>query len=217
MTQFINRELVRSGFVRALRVVFESNQDFQYKTSLTDPYQPDDNSGVFIYDAWPWKRIGYPAIIVTLGAADPLLRTIGGEHQSDIQDSGYVGQDGLTYFNNIGEVFGGGVQTTVKIDVLARSAIERSRVMDWLVLYIRHFFTDTFSQQGVSIADMSHAGETMQLVGNEPVYSDALAVTVYSEFQRTIFNGVFGTIDAVSLINVFTLLPNGATASSISS
>ena len=89
--------------------------------------------------------------------------------------------------------------------------------MDWVTLYLRHFFVDAFRQQGASIVNMSHGSEAMQLVGNEPVYSDSLTITTYSEFQRTTYPGIFGTIDAVCIVNVNTLLANGAIATRISS
>lgn len=213
MLQWVNRELVRTGVVRALRIAFESNQDFRYKTSPTDPFQPADDSGVFIYDAWPFKRTGYPAIIVALGPADPLLRTLGGEHRFDAVTEYQSTEDGLTYSTVDSETFGGGAETTVNITTYARSRIQCSRLMDWLVIYIRHFFIDAFRKEGVSIVGMSHGGESQQLVGNDPVYLDSLSLTVYSEFERTETTKLLGTINAMSLTNVFSVLPDGTTDS----
>ncbi len=208
--QFINRELTRSGFVRALRISFDSNQDFRYKPHTSDPFQPADDSGVFIYDAWPWKRIGYPAIVVSLGPADPLLRTIGDEHRFDNTTEFESTVDGLSHSNIDSETYGGGIQTTVNIVVYARSRIQCSRVMDWLTIYIRHYFVDIFRGEGVNIISMSHGGETQQLVGNDPVYMDSLSLQVYSEFERTVSTLTGGTINAMSLTHVFATL-EGAT------
>jgi hypothetical protein len=209
MTQFVSRELVRSGIVRALRTVFESNQDFQYRVHPSDPNQPAEDSGVYVYDAWPWKRIGYPAIIVTLGPGNPMMRTLGGEIKS-VSTTDFVSQDGLTHSNVDSETYGGGIETTVNIRVYARSGIERSRVMDWIAFYIRHWFVDVFQKQGVTVVDMAHGGEDVQQVGNDPVYVDTLSVTVYSEFERTISTELAGTIQAMSLTNVFSILPGGS-------
>lgn len=212
--QFVNRELVRSGFVRALRVAFEANADFRYLSSPTDPNQPRDDSSIFIYDAWPWKRINYPAIVITLGPGDPFMRTLGGEHRSDNVTEFANAQDGLTYSNVDSEVYGGGVETSVNITVYARSSIQRSQIMDWTAIYIRHYFVSAFEKQGVTFVNMSHGGERIEMVGTDPVYVDTLTALVYSEFEHTISTELAGTIDAVSLTNLFTLLPDGVTVTS---
>lgn len=215
--QFVNRELVKSGIARALRTVFESNQDFQYRTHPQDPNQPAEDSGIFIYDSYPWKKISYPCIIITLGPGDPLMRTMGGEHKFDNETPFLGSQDGLTYSNIDSETFGGSVHTTVKIEVYDRSAIDRARIMDWLDIYVRHFFVDIFRQQGVTLVDMTHGGERIEVIGNDPVYVDGLDMTVHSEFERTVSTELAGTIRAMSLTNLFTYLPNGSTDTQINS
>ena len=209
--QNIGREMVRSGFVRALRIAFESNTDFQYRTHPLDPYQPADDSKVFIYDAWPWKRVSYPSIVISLGGGDPMMRTIGGEYKFDGATTDYVGQDGLTHTTVDAETYGGGIEMTVRINVFARSAIERSKLMDWIEIYIRHFFVGTFQKEGVSIVGMSQGGESQILVGADPVYTDSVDVTVYSEFERTISTATSGTINAMCLTGIFTMLNDGTT------
>lgn len=209
--QNISRELIRSGFVRSLRIAFSSNEAYQYRTHENDPNQPADDSRIFIYDAWPWTNIKYPSIVVVLGPGDPLMRTIGGDFQSvettDISSTA----DGLTHSETNAEVYGGGIETSVRIAVFARSAIERSQIMDWIDMYIRHFFVDLFQREGVSIARMAQGGESQILVGNDPVFSDTVNVTVYSEFQRTLPIGLSGTIDAVCITNVFSMTFDGTT------
>lgn len=208
--QIVGRELIRSGFVRVLRTAFESNSDFRFKYSSTDPNQPAEDSKIFIYDAWPWKKVGYPAVIVSLGAGDPLMRTIGGEHRFDNSTDFASTLDGLTYAQLDSEEFGGGLETNVILNAYARSAIERSQLMDALVLYFRHYFISAFEKEGVSVVSMRQGGEGQQLLGSDPVYSDTLEVTVYSEFERTIATQLAGTINAMSLTHLFDVLPGGA-------
>lgn len=199
--QFIHRELVRSAFVRCLRVGFTSNQDYYYQESSTDPNQPADNSGVFIYDAWPWKKINYPAIIVSLGPGNPMMRTIGGE-QWLTSSTDFVSQDGLTYSNINTETFGGGESNTVNINVYARSGLDRSQLMDWTAIYLRHFFNAALVKEGITIVSMAQGGEGQDLIGNDPVYRDTLSLSVFSEFSRDISTELAGTIDGVCLISV---------------
>jgi hypothetical protein len=208
---FVNRERTRTGFVRALRLAFGANTDFQYKVHPTDPAQPAEDSGVFIYDSFPWKKIGYPAIIVSLGPGDPLVRTIGGEHWGD-SSSMFLGQDGLTYANVTSEFYAGGVTTSVLINVYARSSVQRSALMDWVAIYMRFYFGQAFAKEGVTIAGMNHGGERQEIVGNDPVFVDSLTVDVYSEFQHTINLAPGGTINALSIIGIFDLTYNGTTS-----
>ena len=207
--QNINREAIHSGFVRALRIAFQSNMDFQYRTHPLDPAQPADDSQIVIYDSWPWVNLRYPCIIVALGPGDPLMRTIGGEHQSDTVTP-FMSQDGLTHQNVESEIFGGGLTTSVNLVVYARSGIERSRIMDWLDIYIRLFFVSAFSREGASIVSMSQGSNGQFKIGNDPVYMDSVSVTVYSEFNRTIPNAE-GTIDAICLTNIFSITSDGIT------
>lgn len=208
--QNVARELIRSGFVRSLRIAFEANSDFRYQQHPSDPYQPAEDSGIFIYDSWPFKKASYPAVVVNLGPADPFLRTLGGEHQFDSTEQYLSGEDGLSYSRITGETFGGGSQTSVNIEVFARSAIERSQIMDWITIYVRHLFVRTFEKEGVTVISMRQGSESSLLIGNDPVYKDSLDIEVYSEFEHTISTSLQGTINAISLTNVFTVLPNGA-------
>ena len=207
--QNVNRTSIHSGFVRALRVAFQSNMDFQYRPHPLDPAQPADDSKIVIYDSWPWAQLKYPCIIVSLGTGDPLMRTIGGEHQSD-NTSPFMSQDGLTHQSVDAEVFGGGLSTNVNLVVYARSGIERSQIMDWLDIYVRHFFVGAFSREGVSISSMAQGAHGQFKIGNDPVYMDTVTVTVYSEFNRTVPNDA-GTIDAICLTNIFSITPDGST------
>jgi hypothetical protein len=211
---YVAREQTRTGFVRALRLAFGGNTDFRYQISQADPNQPAENSGVFIYDSFPWKKIGYPAIIVSLGPGDPLVRTIGGEHWGD-NSSMIIGPDGATYANVVSEFYAGGVTNTVIINVYARSSVQRSALMDWVAIYIRFYFPAAFAREGVTVAGMNHGGERQEMVGNDPVYVDSLTVNVYSEFQHTINLAPGGTINAISLVGIFALLNDGATDSGI--
>lgn len=208
--QNVNRELVRTGFVRSFRIAFSSCMDFRYKTDPNDPNQPADDSGVFIYDSFPWTNIKYPSIVVSLGPGDPLVRTIGGDFQTD-SSTAFVSFDGLTHNNVDSETYGGGNRTTVLVSVFARSSIERSRIMDWIDIFIRHLFVDAFTNEGVAIESMSQGGEKQVLVGNDPVFLDTLSVNVYSEFGRTISTEVQGTIDGISILNVFSISADGST------
>lgn len=209
--QNISRSAIRSGFVRAFRVAFSSNLDYQYRTHENDPNQPADDSKVFIYDSWPWTNVKYPSVIVTLGPGDPLMRTMGGDFQSDESTAFGSTVDGLTHNNVDAEVYGGGISTTVRVMVFARSAIERSQITDWIQMYVRHFFVDQFQREGVSIARMTQGTENQVLVGNDPVYTDSLDVSVYSEFQHTIPAGANGTIDAICLTHIFSMTFDGTT------
>ena len=199
--QFVHRELVKSALVRCLRVGFTANADYYYQEHPADPNQPAENSGVFIYDAWPWKAIKYPAIIVSLGPGNPMMRTIGGE-QWLTSSTDFVSQDGLTYSNINVETFGGGESNTVNINVYARSGVDRSQIMDWTAIYLRHFFNAALVKEGITIVNMSQGGEGQELIGNDPVYRDSLSLSVFSEFSRDISTELAGTIDAVCLINV---------------
>ena len=208
--QFIHREIIRSAFVRCLRTGFQANSDYYYQESPTDPNQPAENSGVFIYDAWPWKKISYPAIIVSLGAGNPMMRTIGGEQWSNTSVPFMNAQDGLTYSNITVETFGGGESNTVNINVYARSGVQRSQVMDWTAIYLRHFFNAALVKEGITIVSMAQGGEGQELVGNDPVYRDSLSLSVFSEFSHDISTELFGTIDACCLISVMRILPDGS-------
>ena len=211
--QYIHREIVKSAFVRCLRVGFTANPDYYYQENPSDPNQPADNSGVYIYDAWPWKKINYPAIIVSLGPGNPMMRTIGGEQWLTTSEPFQNAQDGLTYSNITVETFGGGESNTVNINVYARSGLDRSQIMDWTAIYLRHFFNAALIKEGITIANMAQGGESQNLIGNDPVYQDTLSVSVFSEFSRDVSTELQGTIDGVCLISVLRMSPNGATSS----
>lgn len=209
-TKIVGREMIRAGFVRALRTAFESNMDYQYKVHPNDPYQPADDTGIVVYDAWPMRRVSYPCIIVSLSGGDPMMRTMGDDYRSsDTFD--IVGQDGLTYSNVEGETYGGGLHTDVVVSVYARSAIERSQIMDWVILYIRHIFIDLFRKEGVNIVSMSQSAENQTLMGNDPLYSDSVSVKVYTEFEKTNRVALSGTINAMSIISIFITSQDGTT------
>jgi len=169
------------AFVVALRSAFQS--------AVTDKnlvYDPDQSkTKLKIYTAHPLRLEFFPAIVVSNSASDMSM--------SYLMDDFVEEKDG-----NV--VYAGRLIFTLSLTILTKSTLERERLVDHLIIFIRHLFRDQLHAFGIEYTrDIRIGAETLTEVDNTPVYEQTLDIPCYMEYQATIDQSAFETIRAIDL------------------
>jgi hypothetical protein len=196
------------GFVRALRLAFKTHDQFRWDD---DPQK----SKIHIHDAFPLQGLRYPAIIITISGGPALMRGIGDEVAESTSTE--ITLEGSSYSQVATISFSGQLAPSVVLDVRARSSYERAQIIDWCLFYIRHFFTDKFTREGVLIQDIQMGPQTQSLLGTDSVFGASLSIRCLTSWQRDVPVAAVNTLNALCLTGVFTTLPNGVTLTESSS
>lgn len=201
---FTAKERLNIGFVRTLQLAFQTNEEFKWDPNPTV-------SKVHIYSEYPAIDVQLPAVMVSVGGGDAMMRTINDEVRDVLQED--ITFDGLTMRGTTGYEFGGGFSPVVRIEVTASDSLSRSRVLDWVTMYIRWFFWEKLRVEGINVSEMTFGSPSVQLIGNQLRHVDSLSIGVYTEWNHTVGLSEADRINGICLSGVFSLL-DGATISS---
>lgn len=187
--------------VRTLQLAFQTIEEFKW--------DPDPAvSRLQIYTDYPLTNVKLPAISVSVGGGDALLRTMNEEVRAVSQAE--VSYNGMTVMGTTGYDFGGGFQPTVNIEVVAQDSVSRSRILDWVTMCLRYYFWDKLRAEGVNIVDMTFGSPSIQPIGNQLRYVDSLSVVVYTEWNHSVQLATADRINGISLTGIFSTI-DGAT------
>lgn len=174
-------ERAKLAFVVALRSAFQS--------SVTDKnlkYDVDQTkTKLKIYTAHPLRLEFFPAIVVSTSAGDMSM--------TYLMDDFVEEKEGMV-------VYGGRLVFTLSLTIMTKSTLERERLVDHLIIFVRHLFRDQLHAYGLEYTrDIRIGPETLMEVENTPVYEQVIDIPVYMEYKAEIDQSAFETIRAINL------------------
>jgi hypothetical protein len=178
-------ERAKLAFVLSLRSAFAS--------TFTDPalrYDDDQSkSKIRIYTAHPLRLEYYPAIVISTGGGDASFTYLMDDF---VEEAPKNERDQV--------VFAGRVVFTMAVTILTNSTLERERILDHLIIYVRHLFRDNLHAFGLEYTkDIRVGPETLTEVENKPVYEQVLEIPCYMEYEAAIDQGALDTIRRIDL------------------
>ena len=171
------------AWVLALQAAFQS--------AITDPalkYSPvESQTKLKIYTAYPRRFEFLPFIAVSLGSGDMSFTYLSDDFVDDDLKSSTV-------------AYAGRVVMTVQLTVVSKSTAERERIVDHLIIFVRHILTDILRAHGQTVTrDIRVGPETLVEVENEPAYEQVIDIPVYLEYQAFIDQSTFEYIRKMSV------------------
>jgi hypothetical protein len=175
-------ERAKLAFVVALRSAFQS--------SVTDKnlkYDPSEQSTKLkIYTAHPLRLEFFPSLVVSTGGGDMSFT--------------YLGDDFVEENDNNEVVFAGRLIFTMSLTILSRSTLERERILDHLIIFVRHLFRAELHRFGLEFTrDIRVGPETLTEIENTPVYEQVLDIPCYMEYEARIDQGAFDCLRIVDI------------------
>jgi len=168
-------ETCKNDFVVVLRQCFSSN--------LTDEnlrFDADKSkTKIAIYKGYPEVIEFYPSIFVAVDSIGLDFKFV-----SDDYTGGKA--DGTE------DYFTMPVSFNVNLSVFSRSQLERERIVDHLIFYLRHLFLGEFRRKYFFYSkNLSGSNETMADGNGVPIYSIRFVIPCYSEyFSKVTYNEV---------------------------
>ena len=179
-------EGAKLSFVLALREMFKSpltDENLRYSDSA-------DQTKIRIYTAHPLTMEFFPCIVVSTGGGDVSF----GYLQED-----FVSED----VENSLVHYAGRVSFTISLTVLTQSTLERERIIDHLILYVRHLFRDLMHGYGLEYThDMRIGSENISEVENRPVYEQTFDIPCYMEYHASIDQSELETLRRIDIGNI---------------
>ena len=179
-------EGAKLAFVLALREAF--------KSSLTDVnlrYSDNpDETKIKIYTAHPLQMEFYPAIVVSVGGGDVSFRYLQDDFVEENVDTAIVSYAGQMSF-------------TISLTALTNSTLERERIMDHLIVFVRHLFRDVLHGFNLEYTrDMRMGSENILEVENRPVYEQTFDIPCYMEYKADIDQSTLDTIRSIDVSQI---------------
>lgn len=179
-------EAAKLSFVLALRQAFQS--------SLTDDnlrYSDDQSqTKIKIYTAYPLRLEFFPAIVVSVAGGDASFRYLQEDFTEENVDTAKVSYDGQMNF-------------TISLTVMSNSTLERERIMDHLIMYVRHLFRDVIHGFNLEYTrDLRIGSESVEEVENKPVYTQTFDIPVYMEYHAVIDQSSLDTIRRIDISQI---------------
>lgn len=177
-------ERAKLAFVKGLREAFSS--------SIADPrlrYSEDkDVTKLKIFTAHPLVPEFFPSIVVSTAGGDASFRYLADDFtDTRVEDNELV--------------YAGRVVLTISLTVLSNSTLEREKVMDHLIIFIRHLFRDRLHGFGLEYTrDIRIGPETLTEVENKPVYEQTMDIPCYMEFDARVDQRALDEIRSVCVI-----------------
>ena len=179
-------EGAKLSFVLALRQAFSS--------SFTDPklkYDQDpEKTKMKIYTAYPQQNEFYPCVVVSTGGGDASFRYLQDDFTSENEDSALVH-------------YGGQMSFTISLTVLSTSTLERERIVDHLIVFVRHLFRSVLHGFNLEYTrDMRIGSETIVEVENRPLYQQTFDIPCYLEYNLDIDQRSLDTIRGINISDI---------------
>lgn len=179
-------EGAKLAFVLALREAF--------KSSLTDEnlrYSDNpDETKLRIYTAHPLQLEFYPAIVVSVAGGDASFRYLQDDFVSEDVDAAVVKYSGQLSF-------------TISLTVLTNSTLERERIIDHLIVFVRHLFRSVLHGYNLEYTrDMRVGSENILEVENKPVYEQTFDIPCYMEYHANIDQNALDTLRKIDVVDI---------------
>jgi len=179
-------EGAKLAFVLSLRQAFASaftDPNLSYSDVL-------EESKIRIYTAHPLQLEFYPAIVVSCAGGDASFRYL----QDDVIEDDEA--------NSIVR-FSGQLSFTISLTVLTNSTLEREKLIDHLIIFIRHLFRDVIHGFGLEYTrDIRVGSENIVEVENRPVYEQTIDIPCYLEYHAEVDQSALETIRAVDVTDI---------------
>ena len=163
-------ERAKLGFVIALRQAFACSL-----THADLRYSPDKTkTKIKIYSAHPLRMEFFPSLVVSAASGDASVNFLQDEYIGTVEESPVV-------------TYGGKISFTISITVITNGTVEREKIMDHIMFFVRHLFKDVFRtfdmeySKGITIGS-----ETVMEVDNKPVCEQTISIPCYLEWQAGI-------------------------------
>lgn len=176
-------EGAKLAFVLALREAFKSplaDENLRYSDNV-------DETKLRIYTAHPLQLEFYPAIVVSVAGGDASFRYLQDDLLEDRPSEAIVRYSGQMSF-------------TISLTVLTNSTLERERIIDHLIVFVRHLFRDVLHGFNLEYTrDMRVGSENILEVENKPVYEQTFDIPCYMEYHADIDQKALDTIRAIDI------------------
>lgn len=177
-------ERAKLAFVLSLRSAFGSdvtNEHLRYSENR-------DQSKIRIYTAHPLTIEFLPTIVISCGGGDVSIKYLVDDFVEET-----VGQDSEV-------VFAGRLVFTISITIYAASTLERERILDHLIMFIRHLFRDKLHGFGLEYTkDIRVGPETLREVENRPVYEQVMDIPCYMEYEAIVDQRALDSIQKIDV------------------
>ena len=186
---FRGTNLMKKAYERVLRDVFASDivdKRFRYDTD-------DEKSKIAIYRAYPQRLEKFPAIIISTGAwnADLVSMGIAGEEMEEVIVNGKL----------VSQVFSGYMRVPVTLRIFSLGSTEDREVLtDILIMILRILSRGQFAKFGIGFHQIAIGGEDQFAYDTgQMVYTNSLTIENHTDFS--LVSGVDETmlIDKVSV------------------
>jgi hypothetical protein len=179
-------EGAKLAFVLALREAFKSNLA---DVNLRYSDNPDETK-LRIYTAHPLQLEFYPAIVVSVSGGDASFRYLQDDFVEESVDEAIVR-------------FSGQMNFTISLTVLTGSTLEREKIMDHLIVFVRHLFRDVLHGYNLEYTrDMRVGSENILEVENKPVYEQTFDIPCYMEYHADIDQSTMDTIRRIDVVDI---------------
>lgn len=180
-------EKIRRDLVVVLRACFASEYTDENIRYNINP----NNTKIKIYNSYPKTLEFFPSIIVSIDTANVSFK--------------YLQDDFLNDINGV-QKYNGGVEFGVKIVIYSRSVVERDRIVDHMIYFLRNIIVKNIRGIGVHYSNNIAIGdESTNVINKELIFSNAITIPCYSEYEieREEEGGVINAIDITSNIQLF--------------
>lgn len=182
-------EGAKLAFVLALRQAFSSsltNESFRYN-------QDPNLTKLKIFTAHPLTIEFYPSLIVSCTSGDASIRYMADD---------YIGED-----IPAGKVFyAGQLSFNISLTALTNSTLDRERIIDHLIFFVRHLFRDVIHGFNLEYTKNIRIGsENILEVENKPVYEQTMDIPCYMEYESIVDIGQLDTLRTIDIQDVQTI------------
>ena len=186
-------EGAKLAFVLGLRRAFSCSlidKDLQYNV---DPAL----TKIKVWTAFPLRLEFFPSLVVSCGGGDLSTKYLADDFVDESEDGNTVN-------------FAGQLNFTISITVLSKSTLERERILDSLILIIRHLFINElrhtrspgFNFDLTYSKDIRASSEQIVEIENAPAYSQTVDVPVYLEYQASVDRSALETLRATDVSGI---------------
>lgn len=179
-------EGAKLAFVLALREAFKSPLADENLRYSDDPAE----TKLKIWTAHPLQLEFYPSIVVSVGGGDASFRYLQDDFLEEDEPNATVRYSGQMSF-------------TISLTVLTNSTLERERIVDHLIVFVRHLFRDVLHGYNMEYTrDMRIGSENIMEVENRPVYEQTFDIPCYMEYHADIDQKALDTIRRIDVSDI---------------
>ena len=184
-------EGAKLAFVLALRQAFASSlthKDLRYDADKT-------KTKIKIFTAHPQTLEFFPCLVVSVGGGDCSIKYLMDDFVDEVEDQGKV-------------IYAGQLSFSISITVMTSgSTMERERIVDHLIFFVRHLFVDVFRRARsekfnfdlMYTRDIRLGAENIVEVENKPVYEQTMDIPCYLEYHATVDQSALETIRSIGI------------------